>query len=360
MITIIQDWFRRYFSDPEVAILALLLFFGSALIFFFGDLLAPVVASVIIAYFLESIVGIMERKGAVRMAAVLVVFIAFMMLLLFAIFGLMPLLSRQFTQLFQQLPQMVGTGQNLLMSLPEHYPTFITASQVDDLMAGIRSELATWGQDLVTLSLSSLPGLLTLVIYVVLMPLLVFFFLKDKARILGWVTGYMPRARGLAAQVWSDVDLQIGNYVRGKFWEIMIVWIVSFVVFSLMGLKFAFLLGFAIGVSVVVPYVGAVLVTIPVAAVAFFQWGLSSEFLYLMIAYFVIQALDGTVLVPLLFSEVTNLHPIAIIVAVLVFGGLWGVLGAFFAIPLATLVQAVLIAWPRINGDTGNPPETAA
>jgi putative permease len=64
------------------------------------------------------------------------------------------------------------------------------------------------------------------------------------------------------------------------------------------------------------------------------------------VAYLVIQALDGNVLVPLLFGEVVNLHPIAIIVAILVFGGLWGFWGVFFAIPLATLVNAVLRAWP--------------
>jgi putative permease len=71
-----------------------------------------------------------------------------------------------------------------------------------------------------------------------------------------------------------------------------------------------------------------------------------------MIAYAIIQALDGNVLVPLLFSEALNLHPVAIIVAILVFGGLWGFWGIFFAIPLATVVQAVLKAWPRLtNGE---------
>jgi putative permease len=66
-----------------------------------------------------------------------------------------------------------------------------------------------------------------------------------------------------------------------------------------------------------------------------------------MIAYAIIQALDGNLLVPLMFSEVVNLHPVAIILAILVFGGLWGFWGIFFAIPLATLVKAVINAWPR-------------
>jgi len=81
--------------------------------------------------------------------------------------------------------------------------------------------------------------------------------------------------------------------------------------------------------------------------IAYFQWGWSDSFLWLMVVYGIIQALDGNVLVPLLFSEVVNLHPVAIIVAVLVFGGIWGFWGVFFAIPLATLFKAVLTAWPQ-------------
>ncbi|MDA7746645.1 AI-2E family transporter, partial [Psychromonas sp.] len=106
------------------------------------------------------------------------------------------------------------------------------------------------------------------------------------------------------------------------------------------------LLALLVGLSVLIPYIGAAVVTVPVAIVALFQWGFSADFVYLMIAYSVIQAIDGNVIVPILFSEAVNLHPIVIIISVLVFGGLWGFWGVFFAIPLATLVKAVLHAWP--------------
>ncbi|MGV8546541.1 AI-2E family transporter, partial [Pseudomonas aeruginosa] len=81
--------------------------------------------------------------------------------------------------------------------------------------------------------------------------------------------------------------------------------------------------------------------------IACFTWGWSDTFIYLLVAHAITQALDGNVLVPLLFSEAENLHPVAIICAVLLFGGLWGFWGVFFAIPLATLVKAVLDAWPK-------------
>jgi putative permease len=164
--------------------------------------------------------------------------------------------------------------------------------------------------------------------------------------ILRWFVSLMPGERGLADMVWIEVDRQIANYVRGKFWEIIIVWAASYIAFSFFGLQYAMLLAVLVGLSVVVPYVGATVVTFPVLLVAWFQWGWSQDFIWVAVAYLVIQALDGNVLVPLLFGEVVNLHPIAIIVAILVFGGFWGFWGVFFAIPLATLVNAVLRAWP--------------
>ena len=353
MANAIRAWFERHFSDPQVIGLAAVLVGGFAIIWLGGGMLAPVIASIVIAYLLEGLIGVLERNRVPRLAAVLVVFVAFMTTLIFVMFGLLPLLSRQATQLLQQLPSMIGRGQDLLLALPHTYPDLFSEQQVLDLIDQIRAEAVNVGQNAVQASLASVLGILTLLVYLILMPLMVFFFLKDKAVIITWVKHFLPADRHLAGQVWADVDMQIGNYVRGKFIEIVIVWIVTYVTFALMGLQFSMLLGVLVGLSVVIPYVGAVTVTFPVAVIAYFQWGFTSDFAYIMIAYAVIQALDGNVLVPLLFSEVVNLHPIAIITAVLVFGGLWGFWGVFFAIPLATLVQAVLKAWP--SGATAEP-----
>ena len=346
MANAISAWFERHFSDPQVIGLAAVLIGGFAIIYLAGEMLTPVIASIVIAYLLEGLVGLLENKRTPRLPAVLVVFVAFMAVLFFVTFGLLPILSRQATQLLQQLPTMLGSGQDLLLALPHKYPELFSEEQVVDVINRIRAEALNVGHNVVQASLSSVVGILTLLVYLILMPLMVFFFLKDKAVIVTWVKHFLPEDRHLASQVWADVDMQIGNYVRGKFIEIVIVWIVTYVTFALMGLQFAMLLGVLVGLSVVIPYVGAVTVTFPVAVIAYFQWGFTSDFAYIMIAYAIIQALDGNVLVPLLFSEVVNLHPIAIITAVLVFGGLWGFWGVFFAIPLATLVQAVLKAWP--------------
>ncbi len=343
---IISDWFTRVFTDSQAVVLMVLLFVGTAVVVLLGQMLAPVLAGIVIAYLLEGLVLFLQRQGLPRFPAVLVVFTLFMAFLMFLVFGLMPLLSSQLTQLVQEFPNMILKGLDLLRGLPAMYPELIKESQINELIETVKAELVGFGQYILSWSVASVFGFIAIAIYLILVPLLVFFFLKDKDLILAWFRSFLPEDYTLALKVWREVDIQTGNYIRGKFWEILIVWAASFVTFTFMDLQFAMLLGLMVGLSVIVPYIGAVVVTLPVAIVAFFQWGWGSEFVWLMGAYALIQALDGNVLVPLLFSEVVDLHPIAIIVAVLVFGGLWGFWGIFFAIPLATLVQAVLKAWP--------------
>jgi len=344
---VITDWFRRYFSDPQIVFLAAFLVVGFAVVLTMGNMLGPVLASIVIAYLLEGLVLFLERHRWPRLASVTFVYSLFVFFVGLVLFGVMPLVSRQVTELVQQLPVMISEGQQALMALPERYPDIVSTEQIQEVIGTIRAEIANFGQQVVSWSFASVVGIITLLIYIILVPLLVFFFLKDRDLIIDWFKAYLPKHRKIAGTVWRDVDRQISNYVRGKFWEILLVWAVSYVTFYFFGLNYAMLLSMLVGLSVIVPYIGASVVTVPVMLIAWFQWGWTSQFAWVGGAYFLIQALDGNVLVPLLFSEVVNLHPVAIIVAILVFGGLWGFWGVFFAIPLATLVQAVLSAWPR-------------
>jgi putative permease len=244
---------------------------------------------------------------------------------------------------------MLAEGQQLLLRLPEQYPDYVSARQIEEILTLVRTEITSLGQRVVSLSLASVVGVITFLVYLILLPLMVFFFLKDKEIIIHWLADFLPQERRLLRQVWAELDIKISSYVRGKVIEVLIVWSATYVAFTIMGLNYSMLLSLVVGLSVIIPYVGATVVTIPVALIAGFQWGFTSQFGYLMAIYAFIQFLDGNLLVPLLFSEVVNLHPVAIIVAVVFFGSLWGVWGVFFAIPLATLIQAVIKAWPSTD-----------
>jgi putative permease len=355
---LLKDWFRRSFSDPQVVILGLVLILFFAVVVGLGAWLAPMFASIVIAYLLEAVVNRLQRFGMPRMVAVVIVFLLFMALLFFLLFGLVPLVSRQLSQLVQQLPNYIAQGQELLKQLPQAYPELVSVDQAESITAQLGQEVANLGQQALGWSLASVVSIIALVVYLVLVPVLVFFLLKDKNLIIGWITDRLPRDRSLVNRVWVESEAQIANYVRGKVVEIIIVGAVTYVTFMILGLQYAALLATLVGFSVLVPYVGAAVVTVPIALVAYFQFGWSWDFGQVVIAYAIIQALDGNLLVPLLFSEVVNMHPVAIILAILVFGGLWGFWGIFFAIPLATFVKAVINAWPS-NGKESEEPATS-
>ncbi len=346
MFEYFQSCYRRYFTDPQAALLVVLLIASFLVIYFMGGMLAPFFAAVVIAYMLEGSISSLEKRQIRRIYAVSMIFCLFLAVLAFLVVVLLPALSQQASQFFQDLPGMITDGQELLMKLPEQYPDFISVDAVNQVIIASRTAITAMGQSILSFSLSSIPVLITVLVYLVLVPLMIFFLLKDKTDIINWSLRFLPSDRHLIEKLWQEMDAQIGNYIRGKVYEIIIIYLSSFVLFSALGLNYASLLAIIVGLSVLIPYIGAAVVTVPVALVGYFQWGFDSTFIWLMAGYFVLQFLDGNVLVPILFSDVVNLHPLAIIVAILVFGGLWGFWGVFFAIPLATLVKALIYAWP--------------
>lgn len=348
MISILRNWFEKHFSDPQAVMLALFLVLGSILVLYWGEILTPVLAGVVIAYILEGLVGNITRLGVPRFIAFLFSYAVFTATVALILFVLVPLVISQISQLVSDFPQILGKIQELILSIPEQYPMFAD-QEIEKMLSSFSTELVGVGQKLVSVSLSSAVDIFTVLVYLVVVPLLVFFLLKDKSQIMSWFHRFSPEQDGLMHSVWRDVDIKMGNYIRGKLLEIVIVGVATFIPLQYMGMNYAATMSLLVGLSVIIPYVGAIAVTVPVAIIAWFQWGATSDFMYLMIAYLVVQFLDGNVLVPLLFSEVVDMHPAAIIIAVLFFGGLWGVWGVFFAIPLATLIQAVLNAWPSIQ-----------
>lgn len=341
---------KRFLPNEQVGSLAIILFVSFGLIYFLADLLMPVFASIVLAYLLEGLVGKAERLGMPRLLAVCLVFSGFLAGLGFILFYLIPLVSQQTFELMQNIPDILDRAQHEILRLPKVYPTLITENRIQQILLSIQRELLSYGQTVLSFSAASVLGLASALVYLFLMPMMVFFFLKDKQLFVSWLLAFMPRERNLTTRVWLEVDTQIGNYVRGKITEVLILWIACYVTFASIGLNYAMLLSVLVGLSVIIPYIGATLVTFPVVLVAYFQWGASTdEFMVALIVYAIIQALDAVILIPVLFSEAVNLHAVVIIIAILFFGGLWGFWGVFFAIPLATVVKAVLNAWPRLD-----------
>lgn len=346
MLEILLQWYRRRFTDPQAIALLVILLAGFCILYFFHGILAPLLVAMVLAYLLEWPTVRLQHLGMSRTWSTSIVLFLFGGITLLLVFVVAPIAWQQAVGLLIDLPNMLNQLYEYVMTLLSRYPALADAGIVDMIVENLRGRLSGVGESVVKFSLASLIGLLMLAIYLILVPLMVFFLLKDKEKMINAVSRILPRNRGLAGQVWVEMNQQITNYIRGKAVEMVIVGGTTYVVFLILGLHYSLLLAVMVGLSVLVPYVGAVLVTFPVVAVAISQWGIDADFWTLIVAYLVIQGLDGNLLVPILFSEAVNLHPLVIILAVMIFGGIWGFWGLFFAIPLATLVKAVTHAWP--------------
>ena len=353
----------RLFFDRVTASgqIASLVFIGVFLIVFLwslGDLLHPLLIIVVLAYLLNSLVDKLQqyklfshfkpkRLAAIVSAGFLVVFLVVLMAIIpFAIDQLGELISSIRDALREN--KLESVLQNLIAYLP-----FAVSSEavldIKNLLAEFKNsqQLQALLNSGVLFTVSSAENILSWTVYGVIIPIAVYFLVIDKSQILGWLKRLLPRRIALTARIWARLNTKIGDYIRGKFIEILILVSICLGGFSILELNYAILLSLLVGLAAIVPILGLIAITIPVLIIAYLQWGFTETFWYLLAFYTLVQAIDGYLLIPLLFGEVIDLHPLAIIFGILLFGSWWGLWGVFFAIPLVVLIETILLLVPE-------------
>ena len=347
MLNYLKQWYEDNFTDPNQVSLALIVIFSVLITYILVQTISPILVAVVLAYMLEGLVqNLMRTAHIVRNISVILVFFIFLILSVITLFMLIPLLLDQLTLFVKSLPEIFDKSKNLILGMYDQNE-YIPKDYIDSIFLGLQGETSKLGNSIFAFSLASAGGLFAIIVYTILVPIMIFFMLFDKDAINGWISKFFPKKLELTQKAYSELNLKIGNYIRCKFIEIIIVWVASFILFVSLGLNYSLLLSFLCGVSVIIPYVGMIAVTIPIVLVAYFQWGIASEFWYVVIGHLLIQAVDGNVVVPILFSDAVNIHPFAILLSILFFGSVWGIWGVFFAIPLAVLINTILNVWPR-------------
>ena len=347
MLNYLKEWYEENFTDPNQVSLALIVIFSVLITYILIQIISPILVAIVLAYMLEGLVqNLMKTAHIVRNISVILVFFIFLILSVITLFMLIPLLLDQLTLFVKSLPEIFDKSKNLILGLYDQNE-YIPKDYIDSIFLGLQGETSKLGNSIFAFSLASAGGLFAIIVYTILVPIMIFFMLFDKEAINGWISKFFPKKLELTQKAYSELNLKIGNYIRCKFIEIIIVWVASFILFISLGLNYSLLLSFLCGISVIIPYVGMIAVTIPIVLVAYFQWGIASVFWYTVIGHLLIQAIDGNVVVPILFSDAVNIHPFAILLSILFFGSVWGIWGVFFAIPLAVLINTILNVWPR-------------
>ena len=346
MLNDLNKVLKKIFSNEETIVfsLGILLFF--IIISYFGSILTPFLISVVVAYLLVGLQKKIQSYNVGENVSLIITFSIFIITGAALIVWLVPLLYIQLQAFVLDVPNLFNNFLDFMSDLPAKFPELVSSEQIAVFFQAVSEEISVIAQNIVKSSISGIQSTITILLYIILFPILVFFFLFDRKNIINGALKIIPGKREMFSNVWSEMDIQLSNYVRGKTIEIFIVGIVAAIIFSSLGLKYSALLSVLVGLSVIIPYVGAFLVTIPVVIVGLLQFGLGTQFYLLVGLYLLLQALDGNLLVPLIFSETVKLHPVVIILAVFIFGSMFGFWGVFFSIPIATFIKAVWNAWP--------------
>ena len=337
---------KNIFSNEETIIfsLAILLFF--LVISFFGSILTPFMISIVVAYLLVGMQKKIQFYGVSANVALIITFSVFIITGAALLIWLVPLLYIQLQAFILDVPNLINNFLDFISGLPAKFPDLVSSEQISIFFQAVSEEVSAIAQNIVKSSISGIQSAITFLLYIILFPILVYFFLFDRKNIIEGFIKIIPGKREMLTNIWAEMDIQLSNYVRGKTIEIFIVGIAAAIIFASLGLKYSALLSVLVGLSVIIPYVGAFLVTIPIVVVGLLQFGLGTEFYLLIGLYLLLQVLDGNLLVPIIFSETVKLHPVVIILAVFIFGSMFGFWGVFFSIPIATFIKAVWNAWP--------------
>ena len=347
MLEEINNLFRKIFSNEETLVFGMLLTVAFLILFFLGNILTPFLISIIFAYLLVGMQKRLEDYGFNSTIALILTYSFFLLLGITLMVWLGPLVYQQLQSLILEIPKWVNAFMIFAQNVPEKYPDLVSSDQITAFLQSLSGQITAISQDFLKASITGIQNTVTIAINLILLPILVFFFLFDREPIISGFLNILPKERAMLKKVWIEMDGQLSNYARGKAIEIVIVGLTAAILFMYFGLEYIALLSVFVGFSVLIPFLGAFIVTLPVAAVGLLQFGLSFDFWFLMGAYIVLQILDGYLLVPILFSDAVKLHPVIIMLAVFVFGGMFGFWGVFFAIPIATLIKAIWNSWPE-------------
>ena len=289
----------------------------------------------------------MEQYGMNTLASLIFTYCFFLLVGVAMIVWLGPMVYQQLQSLILEIPKWVNSSMIFVQDIPQKYPDLISSDQITTFLQSLSGQVTSISQDFLKASIAGIQNTVTVAINLILLPILVFFFLFDREAIISGFLAILPKDRDMLKNVWVEMDDQLSNYARGKAIEIVIVGVAAAIIFMFFGLQYIALLSVLVGFSVLIPFLVAFIVTIPVVAIGLLQFGLTFDFWLLLGAYIILQILDGYLLVPILFSDAVKLHPVIIMLAVFVFGSMFGFWGVFFAIPIATLIKAIWNSWPE-------------
>lgn len=329
----IKDQFRYWGAASVLFLLTLWLL---------GDILLPYIVAGAMAYFLDPIADRLERLGLSRVAATSVISLAALMLAILLVLAVIPTLVNQLTALINAAPDIAKKLQGFLL---ERFPDLADGtSTIRQTLAKIGAAIQARGGELANGLISSALGVISAVVFVIVVPVVAFYLLLDWDRMVARIDAMLPRDHApTVRQLAREIDAVLAGFVRGQVSVCLALGTFYSAALMLAGLQFGLIVGAIAGAITFIPYIGSLVGGVLAVGLALFQfWGDWMSIGIIAAIFFAGQFIEGNILTPRLVGKSVGLHPVWLLVALSAFGSVFGFVGLLVAVPVAAAIGVLI------------------
>lgn len=312
-----------------------------AALWFLGDVLLPFIVGGAIAYMMDPLADRLEKLGASRIVATCIIsFVALLVFILMAVL-IIPMVVEQAIQLFETAPDLF---KRLQVFLSERFPTLgDESSTLRKSLSSIGETIQSRGAELANRVFTSALGVISAIVFIVVVPVVAFYLLLDWDNLVAKIDSLLPRDHApVIRKIAAEIDQTLANFVRGQFTVCAILGVFYGTALMLVGLQFGLVVGFIAGLISFIPYVGALVGGGLALGLALFQfWDTPAMIAAVAVVFGAGQFLEGNILTPKLVGGSVGLHPVWLLLALSVFGTLFGFVGMLVAVPVAAVFGVV-------------------
>ena len=307
-----------------------------------GDVILPFITGSAIAYFLDPVADRLEKMGLSRVLATVVIFVFLLGVVILSLLVIIPLLIQQTNDLIQSAPELFN---QLRAWLTERFPQVIDeGSPLRQSLIAVGETIQSRGGELLQQVLSSAAGVVNVLVFLVVVPVVAFYMLLDWDRLVASIDALLPRdhadtIRDLAGQI----DRTLASFIRGQGTVCLILGTFYAVALMIVGLQFGLVVGLIAGLLTFIPYVGALVGGVLSVGLALFQfWGEWWSIVAVVVIFQLGQMVEGNILTPKLVGSSVGLHPVWLIFALSAFGTVFGFVGLLVAVPIAAAIGVLV------------------
>ena len=307
---------------------------------FLWKLISPFIVACFIAYLLYPIIERLHQHHIKKPYAILLIYLMFFGGTAYLIYRLYPAIILQLRDLNEHIPELIRMYENIISNLYES--TSFLPEAVHDQIDQIITKLEKTLEEIIAKLLSGFTKIIDIVFIITIIPVLVFYFLKDYHKIKQVIKLIIPiKYHQKTSKLLHAIDERLGNYIRGQLLVSLFVSFTSLLVFHFLEIKYALLLAIIMGLTNVIPYFGPIIGAVPVIAITV---TVSTKLvLIVIVSIIIIQIIESNFLSPYIVGKSINIHPVTIIFALLLGGQLSGVLGMLLAVPILTILKEIVI-----------------